>query len=43
MQSRGTLAWKGQAAEEQHVGWLTLDKQVIVITAHSPRPWALLL
>lgn len=36
-QSPGALAWKGQVAEEQHVSWLTLVMQCIVVTSHSPR------
>lgn len=42
MQSQGTLAWKGQVAEEQHVSWLTLVMQFIVVVSHSPRVWVIL-
>lgn len=42
MQSQETLAWKGQVAEEQHVSWLTLVMQFIVVTSHSPWVWVIL-
>lgn len=29
-------------AEEQHVSWLTLVMQFIVVTSHSPRVWVIL-